>query len=136
MAAAGPARFVRLKLAGPEAPPTVAATVTPPEVVFAVKAVEVAIPFALVLVDVVFVPVSANIPLAPVFGAVNTTIALLTGFCPVSTTVAVNGAANALLMVALCKFPFVAVIVAGPLVVLVRLKVAGLFAPETEAVRV
>jgi hypothetical protein len=100
-----------------------------------VNVVEVATPFALVVAIVVIVPF-AKVPLGPVVGAVNVTVAPLTGFEPLSSTVATRGAANAVSMVALCGVPLVAVIDAGAPTVFVRLKLAGPEPPETVAVTV
>jgi hypothetical protein len=136
MATGGPAAFVRLKLAGEEAPPTAAVTVSAPAIEFEVNIAEVAMPLAPVVAVVEFVPVSANIPLAPEDGAVNVTIALPTGFCPTSTTVTTKGWVNALVTVVFCAFPPLARIDAGAPVVFVRLKVAGVSTPETDAVTV
>jgi hypothetical protein len=74
------------------------------------------------LVETVWeVPPPAKVPLAPLDGAVNVTDAPLTGLPPESFTVATNGAANAVLMGALCPPPLVAVIDPGGPAVLVRL---------------
>ncbi len=97
---------------------------------------EVATPLALVVAVVVLVVVSANVPLAPDAGAVNVTIAPFTGFWPLSSTVATSGAANAVLVAALCGVPLVAVIEAAAPAVLVRLKLAGVDTPVTAAVTV
>jgi hypothetical protein len=75
-------------------------------------------------------------PLANDAGAVNVTIAPLTGFWPLSTTVATSGTANAALIAALCGVPLVAAIAAGAPVVFVRLKLASVRTPETAAVTV
>ena len=89
-----PGRFVRVKLAAVETPATVARTVSPPEIVFAVNVLDVAMPFASVSARVLAAlppfgfEGSVKVPLAPVLGAVKTTIALLTGFLPLSKTVA------------------------------------------------
>ena len=68
----------------------------------------------------------AKLPLAPVLGALNVTVTPATGFPPASFTVATNGAANAVLIVALCGVPLVAVILAAVPVVFVSEKFAGL----------
>jgi hypothetical protein len=83
---AAPALLVRLKFAAvnPVAP---AVTLYVPETVFAVNVVAVARPLALVVVVVVFVPL-ANVPLAPLAGAVNVTDTPLTGLLCESVTVA------------------------------------------------
>ncbi len=59
--------------------PEVAATVYVPAVAFAVNAADVAMPLEFVVALVVFVPESANVPLAKVDGAVNVTTAPETG---------------------------------------------------------
>ena len=74
------------------------------------NAAEVATPLALVVA--VFTP-PANVPLAPPVGGVNVTTTPLTGLFPESVTVATNGAANAVLIVALCPDPLVTTILAG-----------------------
>src|SRR5690242_9286164 len=111
--AAGPAVFVSEKFAE-VAPGTLATTLYgPPAVPFAVNVVDVATPLA--LLPAVFVPV--NVPLAPLGGAVNVTVAPLTGLFPASVTVATNGAANAVLIAALCPEPLVTTtLAAGPAV--------------------
>jgi hypothetical protein len=134
--AAGPAMLVRLKLAGVVTPATVAVTVSAPAVPFAVKGADVATPLAFVVAVLVFDAVSANVPLAPVAGALNTTTAPLTGFWPLSTTVTTIGAANEVFTMTPCDAPLVAAIVAGAPVVFVRLKLAGVAAPEVAAVTV
>jgi hypothetical protein len=59
----------------------------------------------------------ANVPLAPLVGAVNVTGTPLTGFESLSTTVAVRGAVNTAPTVAPCGVPPVAArIVAAPTV--------------------
>ena len=83
--AAGPARFVREKLAGEATPETEAVTAYVPEVPLAVKTADIATPRPLV-VAVVTPP--ASVPLAPLPGAVNVTVAPLTGLLPESFTVA------------------------------------------------
>jgi hypothetical protein len=93
------------------------------------------VPLAFVIAVVVFVPESANVPLAPEDGAVKVTIALLTGFCPPSITDATKGEGKAPGARTLCPFPLVAMIAAGAPVVFVRVKGAGV-APEIEAVTV
>jgi hypothetical protein len=54
-----------------------------------------------------------NFPDAPDPGAVKVTFAPLTGLLKESRTVATSGAANAVLIAALCGVPLVAVMVAG-----------------------
>jgi hypothetical protein len=138
IAAGGPGEFVRLKVTGIDAPATTAITGSGPDLSLAVNGAEVATPLPLVVAMVALVFVSANVPLGTIAGggagAVNTTIALLTGFWPLSTTMTDKGAANAELIIALCEVPLVAVIVAGAPVVLLKVKLAGVVTPETEAV--
>jgi len=55
----------------------------------------------------------ANVPLAPLEGAVKVTTTPLTGLLPASFTVAVKGRPNAVLIVALCGVPLVALIEAA-----------------------
>ncbi len=76
----------------------------------AVNTAAVATPDAFV-VAVVTPP--ANVPLAPLPGAAKVTVAPLTGLLKESFTVACNWMPNAVLTVALCGVPAVAVIVAG-----------------------
>ena len=71
---------------------------------------EVATPLALVVA--VFTP-PAKVPLAPLPGGVNVTTTPLTGLFPESVTVATNGAANAVLIGALCPEPLVTATFAG-----------------------
>jgi len=100
---------------------------------FAVNVAEVATP--LEFVTAVFTP-PANVPLAPLAGALKVTVTPLTGFPPPSFTVATRGAANAVLIVALCGVPLVAVMLAGVPAVFVREKFAGATTPATVAVTV
>ena len=98
---------------------------------FAVNVVEVATPLAFVVSVSVLVPL-ANVPLAPVAGAVKVTAAPLTGFWPL-TTVAARGAAKAVLIAALCEGPVVEVTWSAKFV---RLKSAAVVPPETVAVTI
>jgi hypothetical protein len=100
-----------------------------------VNAVEVATPFVPVCPVTVFVPFP-KVPVAPVVGAVNVTVTPLTGFEPLSRTVAPSAAAKAVLIAALCGVPLVAAIDAGTPTVFVRLKSAGPEPPETVAITV
>src|SRR5215469_11876857 len=102
MVAAGPARLVSEKMAEVETPETEAVTVKAPAVLLAVKTAAVAIPDELV-VAVVTPP--ANVPLAPLPGAVKVTVAPLTGLLKGSFTVACSCVANAVPTVALCGVP-------------------------------
>src|SRR6266699_6123003 len=84
----------------------------PPAVEFAVNVADVATPLAFVVA--VFTP-PANVPLAPLPGGVNVTTTPLTRLFPASVTVATNGAANVVLIVALCPEPLLtATLAAGP----------------------
>ena len=100
----------------------------------AVKAGAVATPVLLVVA--VAVDELLKAPLAPLAGAVNVTITPLIGLLPASFTVACSAVVNAALMAALCGVPAVAVMLAGEPGLLVRLKLAGVFAPDTVAVTV
>jgi hypothetical protein len=97
----------------------------------AVKTAAVANPCASVVAT--FTP-PANVPLAPVVGAVKVTFTPLSGLLPASFTVACSWVANAVLIVAFCGVPAVAVIFAGAPAKLAKEKVAGVETPVTEAV--
>jgi hypothetical protein len=99
----------------------------------AVNTGAVATPLAFVVA--VFTP-PAKVPLAPLPGAVKVTVTPLTGLPPESLTVACSCVANAVLMVALCGVPAVAVMLAAAPARFVREKFAGEATPETEAVTV
>ena len=129
---AGPTRLVSENAVGVETPVTVAFTVYAPAVAFAVNTDEVAIPLAFVVACAV-APPPANVPLAPLAGAVNVTVAPLTGFPPLSFTVAWSAVGNAVLMAMLCGVPAVAVIVAGGPATLVSANAAGVPTPLTVA---
>jgi hypothetical protein len=75
-----------------------------------------------------------NVPLAPLVGALKVTVTPLTGFPPLSFTVARRRAANAVPTLVLCGVPPVAAIDAGGLEVFVSRNVAGVATPGTEAV--
>ena len=109
--AAGPGIFVSEKLAGVATPATVAATLYDPAELFAAKVGEVATPEALVVALTDNEPAKA--PLGPEDGAVKVTVTPETGFPPESSTVAVNGLANELLMATLWPLPPVAAMLAG-----------------------
>src|SRR5690242_11494628 len=96
------------------APGTLATTLYgPPAVAFAVNVVDVATPLALLSAP----SRRSSVLLAPLVGAVNVTVAPLTGLFPASVTVATNGAANAVLTAALCPEPLVTTtLAAGPAV--------------------
>jgi hypothetical protein len=127
--AAGPGLFVRLNVAVVAAPDEAVTLYGPPAMVFAVNAVAVATPLAFVVAFVVFVPF-ANVPLAPLAGAVNVTVAFGTRLPPESLTVACNNVAKAVVTAALCEAPAVAVIVAGGPVRFVRLNVPDDAVPD------
>jgi hypothetical protein len=111
--------LVSEKLAGVVIPATEAVTVYgPPTVPLAVNVLAVATPAPLVVAVVVTVPL-ANVPLAPVPGAVNTTLTPDSRFPPLSFTAAASSVPNAVLIVALCGVPAVAVTLAGVPVVFV-----------------
>jgi hypothetical protein len=74
----------------------------------------------------------AKVQLAPDEGAVNVTVAPTTGLLP-DKTVATSGAANAVLIAAVCGVPDVAVIVVVTAAVFVKVKTAGVTTPETVA---
>src|SRR4051812_3866962 len=78
----------------------------------------------------------ANVPPAPLVGAVKVTVALATGFPCASETFAARATVKAVETVALCPEPATAVIVAAPPTVFVRVKVAGATTPGAEAVTV
>ena len=82
----------------------------------------------------VFAP-PAKVPLAPDDGAAKVTVAPAVGTPPV-VTVATRGAANAVPAVAVWPDPLVAEIWTTGAAELVREKLAGVDAPETEAVTV
>ena len=132
--AGGPATLVIEYVAGVETPVTVAFTVYGvPAVALAVKVGDVAMPEE--FVDTVTeVPAPAKVPLAPLAGAANVTLAPLTGFPPESLTAATNGAANAAFTCALWLPPLVAVMDAGGPTVLVAVKVAEKLATKADTV--
>src|SRR5947207_8408073 len=112
MLAAAPAVFVSEKSAAVATPATLAVTVYgPPATLLAVKVADVATPLPLVVA--VFTP-PAKLPLAPLPGAPNVTVTPATGLPPASFTVATSGAANAVLIVALCGVQIGSALVATP----------------------
>ena len=132
--AADPARFVREKFADVATPETDAVTLyAPPAMALAVNTAAVATPKELV-VAVVTPP--ANVPLAPLPGAVKVTVTPLTRLFDASFTVACNAVVNAVFTVALCGVPAVAVMLAGGADTLVNEKFAVATTPETDAVTV
>jgi hypothetical protein len=74
------------------------------------------------------------VPLAPDDGAVNTTVAPLTGLLPASFTVTWSVCAKAEPTVAVCGVPALAVIEAAVPLAFVRLNEAEEPSPDTEAV--
>jgi len=101
----------------------------------AVNADAVATPLVLVVAVVVIVPL-ANVPLAPVFGAVNVTTTPLSGSELLSFTVAENAVAKGMLICADWFDPAVTVMDAGVPARFVRLKSPGVEIPVTVAVTV
>jgi hypothetical protein len=105
MTAAGAAVvFAKLKVAPVCADGAEAVTVYAPTVAFALNTVEVANPFASVVAVLALLPVSANVPLAPVVGAVKVTATPLTGD-PFLVTAATRGEAKAPRIAWLCGVP-------------------------------
>ena len=98
---------------------------------FAAKIAAVAIPCAFVVA--VFTPL-ANVPPAPLAGAAKVTVMPLTGLIVESFAVACSCAANAVLTVALCGVPAVAVMLAGGPARFVKRKLAGVEDPTADAV--
>ena len=96
------------------------------------KAGAVATPLAFV-VDCAVVAPPVKVPLAPLEGAVNVTVAPLTGLPPLSLTVACMAVANAVLAAMLCGVPAVGVILAAGPAWLVNAKTAGEATPLTVA---
>jgi hypothetical protein len=123
--------FVKLKLA--DRSPVVAVTTYGPADEFAVNTEETATPLASVRTVSVALVVLWNVPLAHVAGAVNVTGAPLTGLEFVSSTVAVKGRENAVLMRVFWPDPAVAVIEATVPVMFESEKVAGVETPLAEA---
>jgi hypothetical protein len=99
-------------------------------VAFAVNAPDVATPDAFV---VAVFPPTAKVPLAPLAGGVNVTVAPLTGFPPASFTIAASGAANAPLISPICAVPLVAVVLVGGPSMFVNEKFAVAVTPITIA---
>ena len=118
-------------MAGVATPVTLALTEKGPTAPFAVKADEVAAPDESVVVVKVMAP-RANVPLAPLAGAVNVTDTPPTGLPPESLTVATSGAANGVLIGALWPSPPVAVIDAGGPTTLVTVKLAPKLATNAD----
>jgi hypothetical protein len=106
-----------------------------PDVAFAVNVDDMTAPFASVVSVSVGCPL-AKVPLAPVAGAVNVTIALLMGFPLTSTTIPAKGNVNGALIAVLWGLPPLMRIPAGAEIVFVRLKLASVGAPGTDAVTI
>jgi hypothetical protein len=100
----------------------------------AVTVPDVAIPLVLVWTLVVGDP--PNVALAPLPGAVNVTVAPLTGFELASVTVACSAVPKAVLTDVLCPLPAVLAMANGGPAIFVRLKLAGALAPGVLAVTV
>jgi hypothetical protein len=96
-----------------------------------VNAADVATPLESVVAVLVLAP-PVKVPLAPLDGAVNVTVAPATAL-PLAVTVAFRGDPNAAWMTALCDDPLVTAIDSPTLV---RLKPAGAAAPAVIAVTV
>ena len=92
-----------------------------------------AMPLLSVAMLIVAVPFE-NVPLAPLAGAVNVTVAPTTGLLLASFTVACSAVVNAEPIIVLCELPAVAVMLAGGRALFVRLKVAVGVTPEAMAV--
>jgi len=107
--AGDPVVFVRLKVTPLCVPCAEAVMVYAPVIPFAMNAAAVAKPFASVVAVVAAAPLSANLPLAPVVGAVKFTTTPLAGD-PLLITVTTSGIAKAPLIVWLCGVPLVAAI--------------------------
>jgi hypothetical protein len=103
-----------------------------PTLELALKVEEEATPDPSVVAVIVVNP-PENVPLAADPGALNVTVIPLTGWLPLSKTVATSSAPNAVLMVALCGVPLVGVIVAGAFAVFVSEKFAAVATPDTVA---
>src|SRR5215472_6537683 len=128
---ATPARLVREKLAVEATPETEAVTAYAPAVVLAVKTAAVATPEAFVVA--VLTP-PANVPLAPLAGALNVTVTPLTKLPKGSLTVACSCVAKAVFTVALWGVPAVAVMLLAAPARLVSEKLACVPTPVTDAV--
>src|ERR1700722_6078540 len=105
---------------------------------FAVNTDAVATPLALVIAVTVVSPLvpPTNVPLAPLEGAVNVTVAPLTRLPPASFTVACKLVMNAAVTAAFCGVPAVAVMVAGGPARFVSENAAGVATPDTVALTV
>ena len=88
------------------------------------------------LVTAVAVAEPENVALAPLPGAVNVTVAPLTGLAYESLTDACRAVENAVLMEVLCGVPALAPMLAAAPASLVSEKLAGVEAPTTVAVTV
>jgi hypothetical protein len=126
--AAGPATFVSLKLAGVLTPLADAITLKVPDTVFAVS-VSLAWPVAPV-VTAVKIP---SVPLAPLDGARNVTLAPDTALPKLSLTVATKALPNEVLTVAFWPEPDVTVMLAAAPATFVSVKLAGVLTPLADA---
>ena len=89
------------------------------------------------MVAVVVFPPPAKVPLAtPAAGAVNVTVAPLTGLPPASLTVTCSAVGYAVLIATLCGVPAVATTLAAAPAWLVSAKLVGVATPVTLAVTV
>jgi hypothetical protein len=122
------------KLATADSPAILAVTVYWPALLLAVNVGAVATPCPFVLAVAVFTP-EANVPLAPLVGAVNVTSTPFTAFPPASVTNTCNGA-KLELMTTLCGVPPAAAILVGKPDWFVSAKFAGFKTPATVAVTV
>jgi hypothetical protein len=104
--------FAKLKVAAVCTPGAEAITVYAPTFAFALNTAEVANPLASVVAVLVLEPVSANVPLAPVVGAVKVTTTPLTED-PFLVTAATRGNAKAPPIAWLCGVPLIAAIASG-----------------------
>jgi len=124
--------FVSEKEAVATTPVTAAVTLYVPPVAFAVNVGAVAFPLASVFTWSVVEP-PVNVPLAPEDGAVNVTVAPLTGLLPLSFTVATRFDAKAVVTGALWGLPDVAAMLAGDPALLVSAKAAFVVTADAEA---
>jgi hypothetical protein len=92
----------------------------------------VAFPLASVFTGTVATP-PVNVPVAPVDGAVKVTVAPLTGFPPLSFTVACRLVVKATVTGEFCGVPAVGVMLAGAPALLVSKYAAFVVTPVTEA---
>jgi hypothetical protein len=129
---AGPALFVRANGAEVPTPETDAVTLYVPAVVPANGIAVVAIPEPSVMAVTVVKP--PNVARAPVEGAVNVTVIPDSGFAAASVTFAWSALPNDVPTVVLCGVPENAATDDGVPAAFVKLNVAVLATPETDAV--